>query len=472
MKKKKPRERIELDIESVAFEGKALARHENMVYFIKNAVPGDRVIAEITRRKKSWREGFMAELIIKSTDRIVPDCKYFEECGGCSWQNLDYSKQLYWKKKHVEDAFQRIGKTDPGIINEPVPSKQVFRYRNKMEFSFGASRWLTASEIQGGEDLENRHFALGLHVPERFDKVLDIDSCLLQCEAGDTVLRHIKEKASEFEVKAYHSRAQRGFLRNLVIRYSNLGELMVILLTSEPEADEDKNFLDWFYSKFDVDYYGIKSLVHAINRTKAEIAQGEIVFTKGNDCIYEEVLGIRYKISPFSFFQTNSIQLESFISKIIETAKLEKTDVVWDLYCGTGSITLPASARADRLYGFELVESSVSDARVNAKMNNITNAEFHCLDLHDKKIKETLEGYPVPDKIFIDPPRAGMHPSLADYLAWLQAPVIVYVSCNPATQARDCGLLSEKYEIIEMFPFDMFPHTYHIENIALLKLKT
>jgi 23S rRNA (uracil1939-C5)-methyltransferase len=472
MKKKKERQRVELNIDSIAFEGKAIGRIDNMVYFIKNAVPGDRVIAEITKSKKSYKEGFMVELLEPSKDRILPECKYFSECGGCSWQNLSYDKQLYWKKRNIADAFERIGKVNPGRISAPVPSPEVFRYRNKMEFSFGASRWLTAEEITREDDLENRHFALGLHVPERFDKVLDIDYCLIQSKSGDKVLKAIKDKALFFGVKAYHSRAHHGFLRNLVIRYTNQCELMVILITSEPELDEDHNFLEWFRNDLETEYLGIKSLIHAVNRTKTEIAQGDIEFVKGTDCIYEEILEIKYKISPFSFFQTNSIQLNDFISKIIATADLKNTDTVWDLYCGTGSITLPAAQKAKKVYGFELVESSISDAKVNASINNIENAEFHCVDLHKKSISEYLSGYPEPNVVIIDPPRAGMHPALVEYLAAKKFPIIVYVSCNPATQARDIGVLAECYEVVEAHPFDMFPHTFHIENIALLKLKT
>ncbi len=472
MKKNKPREIKELDIESIAFEGKALARHDNLVYFIRNAVPGDKVIAEITKRKKSWREGFLKELIIPSPYRVRPECRYFGICGGCSWQNLDYSKQLYWKKKHVEDAFKRIGKIDTGTVHEPIPSDLIYRYRNKMEFSFGASRWLTETEIDGGGEPANKHFALGLHVPERFDKVLDIEGCMIQCEAADRLLRLVKQKSLDYGVRAYHSRAQTGFLRNLVIRNSNQGQLMAILITNTPETEEDRQFLDWYYNSLNIHEYGIHSLIHAVNSSKAEIAVGEIVFTRGDSQIYEEILGIRYKVSPFSFFQTNSIQLNNFISKIIEAAEIKTNETVWDLYCGTGSITLPASKQAQRIIGFELAESSVADAKSNALINQIDNAEFQCLDLHGKGIGEVLADYPQPDKIIIDPPRAGMHPALAEYLASCGFPVIVYVSCNPATQARDCGMLSHSYEIIEMFPYDMFPHTSHIENIALLRLKT
>ncbi len=472
MKKKKVNERIELAIESVAFEGKSVARHDNLVYFVKNAVPGDVVIAEVTKKKKSWREAFMVEIVTPSEDRVQPDCPYSDYCGGCSMQNLDYQRQLYWKKRHIADAFERVGKVPVGRIGDVHSSQTTFRYRNKMEFSFGASRWWTSEEIVDGEDIANKRFALGLHIPERFDKVLDIDSCLIQSEAADNVLKAVRAAVPDFGCTAYNTRTYRGFLRNLVIRYTGLKELMVILVTSAPETEEDRALLNWYENELDTAALGINSLVHAVCDKKSDLAIGEIDFIKGADFIYDSILGIKYKISPFSFFQTNSGQLSSFIAKIVELASIGKDDVVWDLYCGTGSITLPAAKHAGKILGFEIVASSVSDAKENARINNIDNAEFVCIDLHDRKIGEMMDAYPRPDIVIIDPPRAGMHPAMIDLLNSLKSPRIVYVSCNPMTQARDCSLLAENYEVLEIDPFDMFPHTYHIESIALLRLKT
>ncbi len=471
-KRKQKREKTELTIESIGFNGIAVARHDDIVYFVKGAVPGDRVIAEIKRKKKKHIEAEAVEILEHSIDRVLPLCKYFGTCGGCTWQHLRYEEQLKWKRRHVKDAFERIGKILPENIPETIPSPQIFNYRNKMDFSFGASRWLTKEEIQNEENIGQKQFALGLHIPGRYDKILDIDSCQIQMEEGNEILNLFREKALESGVTAFNEKTHEGFLRNLVLRMSPVEkEMMCILVTNSPSAKEDEDYLEWYRKDFPKLFPMAVSIIHAVNPEIKPVAIGEINFVEGKDFIRDSILGITYRISPFSFFQTNSWQLDVFISRIIEFAGLSGAETLWDMYCGTGSIALPASKRVKKVFGFELAESSIDDARQNAVLNEIENVHFKALDLHSKEISSVLEQYDKPDVMIIDPPRAGMHKNLLKYILNAFPEKIVYVSCNPATQARDCEALSEKYHIKKVQPVDMFPHTFHIESIARLEKK-
>ncbi len=471
-RKKKDKPLLELKIETIAFEGLAIARKDNLVYFVKNAIPGDLVQVHALRKRKGYVKTQLLEILEPSSDRITPQCKYFGVCGGCSWQMLSYQNQLQWKKRHVEDAFTRIGKINFGIIYAPLPSPKIFNYRNKMEFSFGVSRWLEENEIESGNEISNKNFALGLHIPGRFDKILDINECHIQPTIGNDILNTVRAKVLSLGLSSYHQKEHTGFLRNLILRYSEaFNNLMLILITQTPQSENEKEFIDWFLTYLPKKFPLINSAIHAVNDSLSPVATGKINKVTGNDYLKENILDVTFKISPFSFFQTNSLQLNQFIGKIIDTAELKKNMTVWDLYCGTGSITLPAAGRVNKIYGFELVESSILDAKANAAYNQINNVEFHSEDLHAKDISEKLKQFTKPDLIFIDPPRAGMHKNLIKLLKTLRCPKIVYVSCNPATQARDCAELSEIYDVQSLQPVDMFPHTYHVENIAMLKLK-
>lgn len=470
-RKKKNREPVELLIESIAFEGKSVAKKDGMVYFLRGAVPGDKVSAIVTRKKKNFAEALLVEVLESSADRIEPKCIHFGDCGGCSWQFMSYENQLSWKTKHIKDAFERIGKVTSTDYKEILPSPMVFGYRNKMEFSFGASRWLTKSEIDSEEDIEDKGFAFGLHIPGRYDKILNIDYCHLQGDTANRIFNQVAEKAKELELKAHNHADHTGFLKNLAIRSNKSGDFMIIPIVNTPESDPEFEFIDWCNGELFDSYDEIKSVIVAVNDTISPVASGRIEKFAGEEYLTEDILGIKYQISPFSFFQTNSYQLDPFIKKIIDLAELNENDVVWDLYCGTGSITLPAAKRVKNIFGIELVESSVEDATVNKKINHIDNVEFFCADLHAKNTPELLAGLPIPDKIIIDPPRAGMHPNLLESIKELEVPLIVYVSCNPATQARDCELLSNKYKVELVQPVDMFPHTYHVESIAVLRRK-
>ena len=464
---------VELEIDSLAFGGKGVARTEGAVYFIKFAVPGDKVTAMITRKKKSYREGIIEKVLDPSKHRVDAPCKYFGNCGGCSWQNVEYGEQVNQKKQIVLDSLIRIGKLNIEKISEPIASPLLYNYRNKMEFSFSASRWLTKDEIAQEEtEIKNKNFAFGLHAPGRFDKVLDIDTCLLQHEKANVLFTAMKAAAEKSNCTAYNHVEHKGFFRNFLLRYSYANDqIMAMLITNAVKSDRDKAFMEYYRNEFSKLLGENDTLLHGINATNSPVDIQEINLIKGSGFITEKILDIEYRISPQSFFQTNSSHLNVFISKIIEMAEIKREDTVWDLYCGAGSITLPASRQCDNIYGIELIEIAVSDAKENAERNNISNAHFYCEDLHKKQLPEMLNTLPRPDIIIVDPPRAGMHKNVVEHIYNLEPNRIVYVSCNPTTQARDLELLKDKYIITELVPVDLFPHTYHVESICRLDKK-
>lgn len=461
---------LELEIESLGFEGISIARKDGQVYFVKGGLPGDVVIAQLRKKHKTYIEASIKNILKKSEDRIEPFCKYFGNCGGCSWQCLTYEKQLEWKKKQVIDAYERIGKLEVKEYNDVMPAEQNLHYRNKMDFSFSASRWLTTEEINTGDNFD-KNFALGLHVPGRYDKVIDIQECKIQPIEWNEILDAVRRKAKELDISVLNTHKNEGFLKGLCLRNSlKNNETMAILVTNPPKTQEDTKFLDWYKKQLQEDFPNIISIVHAVNPNNS-VNVGEIVYIGGKEFITESILGIDYRISPFSFFQTNSYQLDKFINLICNSAKLNESDIVWDLYCGTGSITLPMSKKCKEIYGVELVETSILDAKKNAKFNNINNAEFYVADLHRKEIDSLLNSLKIPDVVILDPPRSGINKNLILNLLKIAPKKIVYVSCNPTTQARDLMILAEDYNIKEVFPVDMFPHTYHIEVVTVLEKK-
>jgi len=469
---KKEKKTIEITLDSIAFEGSAVGRIDGKVYFIKNAVPGDKVVSVITKSKKNFAEGYLEKIITPSKFRVDPKCKYFGECGGCNWQNLEYHKQLEWKKQNVIDAFERIGNFYNLEILDTIGSHQVYNYRNKMEFSFGANRWLRNVEISNNEALINKEFALGLHISGRFDKIIDLEYCELQNQYANEILKYIKTKSLKEKISAYNLKNHSGFLRSLIIRYSLYQDsFMIILITNQINNQNEELFLNDLSNNLINKFNKISNLVYAINISKNPVAIDSINIIYGDGYFYEKILDIKYKISPFSFFQTNSYQINNFISKILEFANINVKDIVWDLFCGAGSITLPAAKQCEFIYGVELSNSAIIDANFNKELNNISNVEFLNIDLNNKNSLNQLNSLPYPDIVILDPPRAGLSSHLIDYINKIKVKKIVYVSCNPTTQARDCKLLNENYEIIKLQPVDMFPHTYHIENIALLILK-
>lgn len=475
MSRKQKRQEIvieQLTIESLGNEGVAIARNEEgIVHFIKHAAPGDIIKAEIRHKKKRYAEGIIREIIVPSSIRIEPVCSHAGTCGGCSWQHIGYEHQLYWKKQHTIDVFDRIGKIPYNHIADTLPSPQQLYYRNKMEFSFGSSKWLTEDQIASGEDFK-KDFAFGLHIPGRFDRILDIEACYIQPKAGNAILNLIRDKALECSISAYNPRTHGGFLRTLLIRSTVANnELMCLLITQTPKDESEFLFLDWWQKEAKLLMPDITSLATVENNSLSPIAQGEITFMDGSPYITEQVLGINYQISPFSFFQTNSYQLPYLLQSIINQADIAHDDIVWDLYCGAGTISFPIAQKAKHCIAIELSQSSINDAKNNQTINEVENIEFYCFDLHKKLAIDFLQTLSKPDIIIIDPPRAGINQILLDHLLEIESPKLIYVSCNPATQARDCAILSEKYIITHIQPVDMFPHTAHIESIATLILK-
>lgn len=460
---------IELDIESIGFEGVSVARHDGIVVFVEGALPGERVRARMRSKKKRFWEAETIEILQPSASRIKAPCEHFGICGGCKWQHLAYADQLHWKRQHVVDAFERIGHISVGEIMPTVGCERNYGYRNKMEFSFGASAWLTREEIDS-EEVFDMSFALGLHVPGRFDKVRNLDYCWIQNQHANDLLRKAHALSREFGVVAYHARSHEGFARNVVLRSSaTTGAIMACLVTTTPKSSKEQDFIDEWMESYDGLPAG-SSILHAINDTWSPVAIGTITKQMGPGYLEETSHDITYRISMFSFFQTNTFQLPKLVGIAIEAAQLAGTEIVWDLYCGTGTLTLPAARKAKHVVGVELSASSIADAHANAARNEIANVEFHAMDLHIPAAIRALKELPHPDVLIIDPPRGGMHPTLAQHILTVGAKRIVYVSCNPATQARDCALLSERYSVVSATPVDMFPQTYHVESVAVLDL--
>jgi 23S rRNA (uracil1939-C5)-methyltransferase len=385
---------------------------------------------------------------------------------------MDYKQQIFWKKQFVADALKRIGKITEVEVSDTLAAPQEFYYRNKMEFSFSANRWLSMNEIEGNEDIYQKNFALGLHTPKNYLKVIDINKCWIQNDIANKILRTTREVALSGGISALNNHTHEGFLKNLVIRYSRLqNEFMVILITNSPTVNAEEEFVSNLNERFEKEIPEVTTYIWAVNPTFSPVAIGEISYKQGKGFLIEEILGIKFKISPFSFFQTNPSQLDNFISLILEKADLHPNDFVMDFYCGAGSITLPAAKKVKKIVGFEMVESAVSDAKENAILNGIENAEFFVSDLHAKETPDLLKQYPVPDVLLIDPPRAGMHKNLVEHIIEIKPKKIVYVSCNPTTQARDLEMLKEYYKIDSCVPVDMFPQTYHTESVVKLNLR-
>ncbi|MBS1561272.1 MAG: 23S rRNA (uracil(1939)-C(5))-methyltransferase RlmD [Bacteroidetes bacterium] len=462
---------VELEVESIGFEGVSVARLDGVVHFVNGALPGETVRAQVRGKKKKFVETKLLEVLTPSPRRIQAPCPHFGVCGGCSWQHLQYEDQLFWKRKHVMDAFERIGHVEVGSYHDTIGVNDPFHYRNKMEFSFGASLWLTDEQIASGEKFD-MSFALGLHVPGRFDKVLTISNCMLQKDVGNTVLAHTLRLSQQHGIRAYDQRAHEGFARHLVVRTSaTTGSVMTVLVTASPSRDEESAFIEAWMQLFEELPAG-STMIHAVHDGRSQVATGSIQQIQGHGYLEETSHGITYRISPFSFFQTNTDQLPQLVGEAMQAAEITVNDVVWDLYCGTGTLTLPAAKLAKHVVGAELAQSSIDDATANAARNGIENISLHAIDLHGQKAIDLLATFPSPDVILVDPPRAGMHPMLVDHLRTVRAPRIVYVSCNPATQARDCALLADLYTVDFVTPVDMFPQTYHVESVARLTARS
>jgi 23S rRNA (uracil1939-C5)-methyltransferase len=450
-------------IEAVAAEGKALAHVDGIVVFVDFAVPGDVVDIQVYKKKKNYMEGFIKRIVKPSENRLEPFCSHFGVCGGCRWQPLPYQMQLQAKRQQVEDQLVRIGHLEVPEIRPTLPSEKTEYYRNKLEFSASNKRWLLKEEPQ---DLVEP--GLGFHVGKFFDKVLDIEKCHLQAEPSNAIRLFIKKFCLENGLEFYNIRENHGFFRNMFIRTTEDGQIMLIICLAQPDEAPRKAILDALVKEFPQ----ITSLFYVINeKLNDSIGDQSPVLYYGQDAIYEEMEGLSFKIGPKSFYQTNSRQAYRLYSVAREFADLQGNEVVYDLYTGTGTIAQFVSKKAAKVFGIEYVPEAIEDAKDNARRNGITNCEFFAGDMKDVLNEAFIQKHGRPDVIILDPPRAGIHPDVAQVILKAAPERMVYVSCNPASQARDLAILCKDYKITAVQPVDMFPHTMHVENVVALKRK-
>ena len=458
-KKLKRGQEIKLKISDLAFGGKGISKKDDLVFFVKDAIPNQEVIAKISKIKKKYAEAYSIETLKDSTDQVNPLCEHFKWCGGCTTQQLDYQKQLYYKQKQVSDILNKIGGEKNLDVNTIIGCENTFFYRNKMEYTFSGIPWYIGDESY--DDV-----IIGLHVPKRFDKILNINKCHINHEVFNDILEISKEVAVKEKMIPYHVRKHTGFLRFLVIRIGiHTNEVMVNLVTAGYKPKIIKPLVDALVDGIP----NIKSIVNTINNQKSNIASGTSKLLYGDEYINEKIGDYTFKISANSFFQTNSYQVKTLYDYIIKTADFKKSDIVYDLYCGTGTIGIYISSFVKKVYGIEIVKDAIKDAKFNAKKNNVKNISFYDSDIKDFFTNQNTN-IDKPNTIIIDPPRPGLHPNVIKDIITLSPSKIIYVSCNPSTQARDVKIfLEEDYKICDIQPVDMFPHTPHIECILTLK---
>lgn len=454
-------------IEAVAAEGKSLAHVDGTVVFVEFAVPGDIVNVKVTKKKKNYMEGFILEIVKPSEDRLQPFCEHFGICGGCRWQPLPYDMQLKAKQQQVWDQLVRIGHLEIPDISPILPSDKTKYYRNKLEFTFSNKRWIYNNEDPDSLTDEER-LGLGFHVGKFFDKVLDIKHCSLQPEPSNEIRLFIREYAVTHDLEFYNIRENTGFLRNIIVRNNQVGDVMLTVCFAYNDQDKIVPILDAIAAEFPQ----IKSLHYVINeKLNDSISDLDCILYKGEDAIWETMGKLKFKIGPKSFYQTNSEQAYKLYSVAKEFAALTGNEVVYDLYTGTGTIAQFISDKASKVIGIEYVKEAIEDARINAEANGITNCTFFDGDMKDILTADFIKEHGKPEVMIIDPPRAGMHPDVVKVIMEAAPERIVYVSCNPASQARDLAMMSPMYEITAVQPVDMFPHTMHVENVCALKLK-
>ncbi len=450
-------------ISDLAAEGKAIAKKDDLIIFVSNCIPGDIVDVRIQRRQKNFQEGYPVKFHQLSTDRIDPFCEHFGICGGCKWQNLPYPKQLEFKQRQVEDQFKRIGHLkfpEPSAIS---PSNQTTHYRNKLEYTFSNLRWLNDGERNSSQDTDMR--ALGFHIPKMFDRIVDINTCFLQKEPSNEIRLFVKALAIKLNLAFYNQRNHSGEIRNLIIRTSTTGDLMIIVVFASIETEKQIRLLLELQEKFQE----ITSLNYVINTKKNDsIHDLEVVNFSGKDHILERMEDLSFRIGPKSFYQTNSEQAYKLYQIVRDFAQLKGNELVYDLYAGTGTIGLFLAKNAKTIIGVENIAEAIEDAKKNAQLNKIEHAHFYTGDIKDL-LDSIVSKHGIADVIIVDPPRAGLHPQVADKLSNSLAKKIIYVSCNPATQARDLEILCVNYHIKLIQAVDMFPHTHHVENVVLLE---
>ncbi|KLT70042.1 MULTISPECIES: 23S rRNA (uracil(1939)-C(5))-methyltransferase RlmD [unclassified Flavobacterium] len=440
---------------------------DGKVIFIPNVVPGDVVDVQTFKKRKAYYEGKAVKFHELSEHRIDPICDHFGVCGGCKWQNMKYSQQLYYKQNEVKNHLQRIGKVELPEFETILGSDKQFFYRNKMEFSFSNSRWLTEKEIDSTEDLGNRN-ALGFHIPKMWDKILDITKCHLQEDPSNAIRNEIRAFANEHNLAFFNPREHSGLLRTFMIRTASTGEIMVLIQFFEEDQKNRELLLDHLYEKFPQ----ITSLQYVINgKANDTIYDQDVKLYKGRDYILEEMEGLKFSINAKSFYQTNSDQAYELYKITRDFAGLSGNETVYDLYTGTGTIAQFVSKKAKKVIGVESVPEAILDAKANAERNNITNCEFFVGDMKVVFNEAFIAQHGKPDVIITDPPRDGMHAAVIDQILKIAPKKVVYVSCNSATQARDLALMDEKYKVTRVRPVDMFPQTHHVENVVLLELR-
>lgn len=481
-RKKKPLPELKsVQIDSVAAEGKAVARvryreedEKQTVIFVPFGAPGDVADLQIDRKKNSYAEAHITRLVQPSDNRVEPKCRHFTICGGCKWQHLPYKEQLRWKQQQVEDAMTRIAKIEMPPLSPILGSENIWAYRNKMEYTFSNKKWRTWEEVKSGKEFADSSNALGFHIPGAFDKVLHIEECMLQDDLGNQIRNHIYDEAEKEGWSFYNIRENSGLLRTLMIRIASTGDVMVCMVFGENDKENISRVMQSIKDKFPI----ITSLLYVVNQKVNDTISDQIInIFSGSEYIEEEMEGLRFRINAKSFYQTNSNQAYQLYKVARKFAGLEKPvdsgykPLVYDLYTGTGTIANFIARNAGKVIGIEYVEEAIADAKVNSKVNGIDNTSFYAGDMKNVLTDEFIIEHGRPDIMIIDPPRAGMHEDVVNVILNAEPKVLVYVSCNPSTQARDLALLDKKYQVTDIQPVDMFPHTHHVENVVRLILR-
>lgn len=451
-----------VEITGVAAEGKSIARVDDMVVFIPYGAPGDVVNIKLDKKKRSYAEAHIVDMVKPSPDRVTPACEHFGVCGGCKWQHIPYESQLRYKRDQVVDALTRIAKVEIPEVNPTLGSKETFCYRNKLEYTFSCKCWITFEDLRSGREIADRN-ALGFHIPGAFDKVLDIKKCWLQDDLSNRIRLFVRQYALAKGYEFYDIKAQQGLMRTLMVRIASTGEVMLIVVFARPEQEK----IDDLMGAIAAEFPEITSLLYVVNqKVNDTIADQEVITYRGRDYINEEMEGLQFRIGPKSFYQTNSLQAYELYKVARRMACLKPDDLVYDLYTGTGTIANFVARQVKKVVGIEYVPEAIADAKLNSEVNGIDNTTFFAGDMKDVLTDGFIAEHGRPDVMIIDPPRAGMHEDVVNVILNARPERIVYVSCNPATQARDLALMDSLYRVEEVQPVDMFPHTHHVENVV------
>ena len=451
-----------VEITGVAAEGKSIARVDDMVVFIPYGAPGDVVNIKLDKKKRNYAEAHIVDMVKPSPDRVTPACEHFGVCGGCKWQHIPYESQLRYKRDQVVDALTRIAKVEIPEVNPTLGSKETFCYRNKLEYTFSCKCWITFEDLRSGREIADRN-ALGFHIPGAFDKVLDIKKCWLQDDLSNRIRLFVRQYALAKGYEFYDIKAQQGLMRTLMVRIASTGEVMLIVVFARPEQEK----IDDLMGAIATEFPEITSLLYVVNqKVNDTIADQEVITYRGRDYINEEMEGLQFRIGPKSFYQTNSLQAYELYKVARRMAYLKPDDLVYDLYTGTGTIANFVARQVKKVVGIEYVPEAIADAKLNSEVNGIDNTIFFAGDMKDVLTDGFIAEHGRPDVMIIDPPRAGMHEDVVNVILNARPERIVYVSCNPATQARDLALMDSLYRVEEVQPVDMFPHTHHVENVV------